>query len=48
LQAKGIEVGLVAKLSGHANANVTLDHYTQAIRGGRDALAALERGAYSA
>ena len=46
LQAQGIEVGLVAKIAGHSNANVTLGHYTQAIRGGQDALAALER-AYS-
>lgn len=43
LQAQGVEVGLVAKLAGHANANVTLGHYTQAVRGGQDALAALER-----
>jgi integrase len=47
LQAQGIEIGLVAKLAGHANANVTLGHYTQAIRGGQEALAALER-AYTA
>jgi integrase len=47
LQAQGIEIGLVAKLAGHANANVTLGHYTQAVRGGQDALAALER-AYTA
>jgi integrase len=46
LQAQGIEVGLVAKLAGHANANVTLGHYTQAVRGGESAVAALER-AYS-
>ena len=37
LQAQGIEVGLVAKLAGHANATVTLAHYTQAVRGGEDA-----------
>ena len=43
LQAKGIEVGLVAKLAGHANATVTLAHYTQAVRGGADALSALEQ-----
>ncbi len=43
LQAQGIEVGLVAKLAGHANANVTLGHYTQAMRGGEFALQALER-----
>ncbi|MBV9826604.1 MAG: site-specific integrase [Alphaproteobacteria bacterium] len=42
LQAKGIEVGLVAKLAGHANAVVTLGHYTQAVRGGEGAVAALE------
>lgn len=43
LQAQGIEVGLVAKIAGHSNANVTLGHYTQAVRGGQDALVALER-----
>jgi integrase len=42
LQAKGIEVGLVAKLAGHANAIVTLGHYTQAVRGGEAAVQALE------
>jgi integrase len=42
LQAKGIEVGLVAKLAGHSNATVTLTHYTQAVRGGAAAIAALE------
>ena len=47
LQAQGIEVGLVAKLAGHANANVTLGHYTQLVRGGEVAVAALE-GAYFA
>jgi integrase len=41
LQAKGIEVGLVAKLAGHANATVTLSHYTQAVRGGEAAIQAL-------
>ncbi|WP_198031259.1 site-specific integrase [Bradyrhizobium sp. th.b2] len=46
LQAQGIEVGLVAKIAGHANANVTLGHYTQAVRGGEAAIAALE-GAFS-
>jgi integrase len=46
LQAHGIEVGLVAKLAGHANAVVTLGHYTQAVRGGEAAVAALEM-AYS-
>lgn len=43
LQAQGVEVGLVAKLAGHSNANVTLGHYTQAVRGGEAALAGLER-----
>ena len=42
LQAQGIEVGLVAKLAGHANPTVTLAHYTQAVRGGEAAIAALE------
>jgi len=43
LQAQGIEVGLVAKLAGHASAIVTLGHYTQAFRGAESAVAALER-----
>src|SRR3954469_16528727 len=43
LQAQGIEVGLVAKLAGHASAMVTLGHYTQAVRGADSAVAALER-----
>jgi hypothetical protein len=43
LQAQGIEVGLVAKLAGHASAIVTLGHYTQAVRGAESAVAALER-----
>lgn len=47
MQAQGVEVGLVAKLAGHANPNVTLGHYTQAVRGGEDAVAALAR-AYGA
>jgi integrase len=42
LQAYGIEVGLVAKLVGHANVTVTLGHYTQAVRGGEVAIEALE------
>ena len=42
LQAQGIEVGLVAKLAGHSSISVTLSHYTQAVRGGEDALRALE------
>jgi integrase len=36
-------VGLVAKLAGHKNAVVTLSHYTHAMRGGEDAVKALDR-----
>jgi integrase len=43
LQAKGIEVGLVAKLAGHADPAITLSVYTQAVRGGEDAVQELER-----
>jgi len=46
LQAQGIEVGLVAQIAGHANPTVTLGHYTQAVRGGAAAMAALDH-AYS-
>lgn len=42
LQALGIEVGLVAQIAGHANPTVTLGHYTQAVRDGSGALAALD------
>jgi len=42
LQAQGVEVGLVAKLAGHANPAVTLGHYTQAVRGGAEAVAKLD------
>ena len=44
LQAQGVEVGLVAKLAGHKSAVVTLSHYTHAMRGGEDAVKALDRG----
>jgi integrase len=43
LQMAGIEVGLVAKLAGHSNPTVTLGHYTQAVRGGHEAISLLER-----
>ena len=43
LQAEGIEVGLVAQIAGHANPTVTLGHYTQAVRDGSVAVAALDR-----
>jgi integrase len=46
LQAQGAEGGLVAKLAGHASAVVTLEHYTQAVRGGEGAVAALERAVH--
>lgn len=42
LQAHGIEVGLVAQIAGHSNPNVTLGHYTQAVRGGAAAMVALD------
>lgn len=42
LQAQGVEVGLVAKLAGHANPSVTLGHYTQAVRGGGEAVERLQ------
>ena len=43
MQSQGVEVALVAKLAGHANATITLSHYTQAIRGADGAVAALEK-----
>src|SRR3954454_12955869 len=43
LQALGIEVGLVAKIVGHANVNVTLGHYTQAVRGIDQIVGAIEQ-----
>jgi len=43
MQAAGVEVGLVAKLAGHASAVVTLGRYTQAVRGGAMAAEALEK-----
>ena len=43
LQAQGVEVGLVAKLAGHKSAVVTLSHYTHAMRGGEDAVIALDK-----
>lgn len=42
-QAQGVEVGLVAKRAGHANPAITLGHYKQAVRGGAEALAMLDR-----
>lgn len=43
LQAKGAEVGLVAKLAGHANPNITLGYYTQAVRDGAEPIVELEQ-----
>lgn len=42
LQSQGIEIGLVAKLAGHANPAVTAGYYTHAVRGGEAAIEALE------
>ena len=47
LQAQGVEVGLVAKIVGHADPSVTLGHYTQAVRDGGSVIELLAR-AYSA
>jgi len=43
LQAQGVEVAVVAKLAGHKNANVTLGHYTHAMRGGEAAVEMLDK-----
>lgn len=32
LQAQGVEVGLVARIAGHANPQITLQHYTHQVR----------------
>ena len=40
-------MGLVAQIAGHANPTVMLGHYTQAVRDGSAAVAALEQ-AYAA
>jgi plasmid stabilization system protein ParE len=40
---EAVKVGLVAKLAGHANPTITLGHYTQAVRGGTQAIDRLER-----
>jgi integrase len=42
LQASGAEVGLVAQLAGHSDPGLTLSIYTQAVRDGSNAVAALE------
>lgn len=42
LQAQGVEIGLVAKILGHANSQVTAEYYTQAVRGGAEAVAKLD------
>ena len=41
LQAQGVEVGLVAKIIGHADATVTLGYYTQAVRNGGEVIDSL-------
>jgi hypothetical protein len=43
MQAKGIEIGLVAKLAGHANPAVTLRYYTQSGSVGKRAIQALRK-----
>lgn len=42
LQARKVELALVAQLAGHADLSVTLDHYTHAMRGGHDAVRELD------
>jgi integrase len=41
LRAQGIELGLVARIAGHANPTVTAGHYTQVVRDGSAAIEAL-------
>ena len=48
LQASGAEVGLVAQLAGHSDPGLTLSIYTQAVRNGSSAVAALESAYASA
>jgi integrase len=43
LQMQGVEPGLVAKLAGHANATITLTHYTQSVRGSEGVVEAYSR-----
>jgi integrase len=43
LQASGTEVGLAAELAGHADPTITLAYYTQAVRGGTQAIDRLDR-----
>jgi hypothetical protein len=43
LQASGTEVGLAAELAGHADPTITLGYYTQAVRGGTQAIDRLDR-----
>jgi hypothetical protein len=43
LANQGIEVGLVAKIAGHASPTVTFGHRTQAVRGDEAGGEALER-----
>lgn len=47
LQAQGVEIGLVAKLAGHANPNVTIGYYTHAMRTGQSTIRSLDE-AYEA
>ncbi len=43
LQAAGVEIALAAKLAGHASPEITAAVYSHAVRGGEEAVAALER-----
>ncbi len=43
LQSLGVEVAVAAKLAGHASVTVTLNHYTQAMRGSEEAIEALTK-----
>ena len=43
LQAQGVEVPLVARLAGHRNEAITLSVYSHPMRGGEDAVKALDR-----
>mgnify|MGYP001089679154 CR=1 FL=1 len=43
LQSQGVDLAVVSEIVGHSNPAVTLGHYTQAVRGGAEALAMLDK-----
>lgn len=43
MQSQGVDLAVVSDIVGHSNPAVTLGHYTQAVRGGAEALAMLDR-----